>query len=255
MKSLHRVFLCSLLVAVFLLASCQYISGSEAKQDETAEAESETLTPSETETEDSDAPVGTEAITLPPVYIDDVPAQPISFSSVDKAISFIKNGDVSMYEDRQEWIPAYSSMINTFMEHEKVIRLTVDGRSSDEVLLFPKAKYEDVGIRYLFREEGNFFSATVYFFDESMDFSLDLTKHTYLDYIAATAEYSLEKYRQVACSGYEGHRQPYLAPFLEYISFQCVLDEDRYLILYSNADEQALLEFAEKIVFDEILLK
>ena len=99
------------------------------------------------------------------------PVQPIEFDSLDDAIDFIKNNDLSKY--RAEEQIKYSEMNSVIKEINCLPVISfpnnnesrVDDFKIISVGLFPKAKYEDIGISYYFNYQGKNYGIFYYFFD------------------------------------------------------------------------------------------
>lgn len=97
--------------------------------------------------------------------------QPIQFDSLDDAIDFIKNNDLSKYREEEQI--KYSEMNSMIKEINCLPVISfpnnnesrVDDFKIISVTLFPTAKYEDIGISYYFNYQGKNNRIIFYFFD------------------------------------------------------------------------------------------
>ena len=99
------------------------------------------------------------------------PVQPIEFDSLDDAVDFIKNNDLSKYREEEQI--KYSEMNSVIKEINCLPVISfpnnnesrVDDFKIISVTLFPTAKYEDIGIGYYFNYQGKNNRIIFYFFD------------------------------------------------------------------------------------------
>ena len=117
---------------------------------------------------DSASTTGSPYESLPPL---EWPVQPIEFDSLDDAVNFIKNNDLSKYREEEQI--KYSEMNSVIKEINCLPVISfpnnnesrVDDFKIISVTLFPKAKYEDIGISYYFNYQGKNNRIIFYFFD------------------------------------------------------------------------------------------
>ncbi|MBE7066610.1 MAG: hypothetical protein E7385_03555 [Ruminococcaceae bacterium] len=89
------------------------------------------------------------------------PPQPIHFDSLEDTISFIKSPDMSIYYE--EYHEAYQYMIEVFREDGYVtIVANTEANRDSAVILYPEAKYEDLGICFWFEYNENMYQVLVY---------------------------------------------------------------------------------------------
>ena len=110
------------------------------------------------------------------------PPSPKQFNTMDDAIAFIKNPDLTKF--KSDFRDDYQKMVETFKEDGYVTTLTHSVATPLEgyVTLYPQTPYEDIGVDYDFRFKGVTYHILIYNIREG--FSVNKQTETVLDYYA-----------------------------------------------------------------------
>ena len=110
------------------------------------------------------------------------PPQPILFNTLEDAIAFIHNPDLSNYNE--DFQSAYKKMITAFHGDGCInaVNHNVATKYDNTVTLYPEVTYEDVGVHYLFTFNQELYQVVVYTIKAGEEYVMDPQTETIVDY-------------------------------------------------------------------------
>jgi hypothetical protein len=186
------------------------------------------------------------------------PPQPILFNTLEDAIAFIHNPDLSNYNENFQ--NAYQNMITEFQDDGYINTVThnVAMKYDNTVTLYPEATYEDVGIHYLFVFNKELYQVVIYTIKAGEEYVMDPQTETIVDY------YSKRWGSDCAVSSAQPTNNA-LVPMVFFtetadgrICAQSLIDEGHYMVVRAKSDAvniSDLVAFIEGLKVERIALE
>lgn len=219
----------SVLYSVFFLVACTDITNSQDT----------TLTPTA------------------PLSHGETPPQPIAFDNLESAVDFLQNPDYSNYNDK--WESTYQQMVEEFVSDGYL--LTASHKTATvsygKVTLFPRAKYEDIGVAYWFDLNGESYQVMLYNTKTGAEFSINAETQDITDYNMVRFGVSENAEFERITVNHPNVSEMILSTRNYHICAQSMIDETHYIIVTAVTDTNAetLKTFIEGLVIDRHTIK
>lgn len=224
------LFFCIAILALFLFTLCSCATDSEV-----------TLTNSHT----SPSNINDNISHMP------VPAQPISFPTLDHAVMFIQSPNLDEY--RAEWHSAYDSMVASFSSYGYMVSVShkIADRLRDEVTLYPEVKYEDVGLCFWFELDDTHYQVMIYNIKTDEEYHVK-SEEDIADYLIKRFSVSENANFEYIETDHQLVPTMLLSRTNGKICVSGLLNESQYIQVIADVDQDTMKSFVQGLQFGKI---
>ena len=210
----------------------------------TVETSASIVTETEPISTTSDNPI--EEPILEPI---DFPAQPLSFREFADVVDAVQQNDVSSYDERYQ--ETYRKMFDRFVSdgfiYQPITTDLISLKTDRMIVLYPYAKYEDVGIQYFLTYKGNSYRVKFYCADT-----------TIVSETNGIAEYLQKRMGRMSDKIIVVNNQTMselIASDGSQICASAFIDECHYCDVASSVSEEEMIEFLNLFSYEQIPLQ
>ncbi len=180
-----------------------------------------------------------------------VPAQPITFPTIDHAVMFVQSPNLDDY--REEWHSVYDSMIASFSSYGYMVSVShkVANHLSDEVTLYPEAKYEDVGLCFWFELNDTLYQVMIYNIKTGEDYYVK-SEEDIADYLIKRFQISENASFEYIETDHQLMTTMLLSRANEKLCVRSFLNESQYIQVIADIDQDTMRAFVEGLQFGKI---
>ena len=178
------------------------------------------------------------------------PLQPVSFASVSELISFLKDPSDIRAQCQEEYIEQFDKMCEAHTKSDWIYQVTSSLKDAtvNRIAIYPRAKYEDIGIAYNFKYNEKAVQILIY----KTEYSSDITPTISMDsYIEKRFGFDFERINIGNINGlFTGE-----ALFMETKARNTIwgfLDGEHYIVVKSKLPQEYMIEFLKTITIDKI---
>ena len=189
-----------------------------------------------------------------------VTAQPIRFYSLEEAVGFIRSDDSS--ELNEKFISIYENMLYSFNKDGFLYQVNSAAakRIEDNVVLYPEAAYEDIGVHYFFEYGENIFQVVVYNANTQDLVRKNSSEINFLDY--SESRFGWNDYQvHTGQSRKSGNFDVYIRKSgqadtaSEKLTASFFVDESHYAVVRASVGESEIIDFADSLSFDKCYIQ